>query len=75
MLVARVVDSLASEQMDVGVAVLSPSGRWPLADDPGHGHVEVTDEYVLVTLRDAALTEEGTVSRCSWTSIDPWGST
>jgi hypothetical protein len=60
MVVARVVDPFPEEDMDVGVAVLTPTGTWAVPDHPDSVHIEVAAEYVLVTIRDLPLTEEGT---------------
>jgi hypothetical protein len=60
MLVARVIDPLPGEQVEVGVNVLTPSGAWAIADHPDSVHIEVAAEYILVTLRDLPLTAEGT---------------
>jgi hypothetical protein len=60
MVVARVVDPHPGEEMDVGAAVLTPTGQWAVPDDPDNVHIEVAAEYVLVTLRDLPLNEEGT---------------
>jgi hypothetical protein len=60
MVVARVVDPLPEEDMDVGVAVLTPTGTWAVPDHPDSVQIEVAAEYVIVTIRDLPLTEEGT---------------
>ena len=60
MVVARVVEALPEEALDVGVAVLTPSGDWAISGGPDSVHIELAAEYVLVTLRDLCLTEEGT---------------
>jgi hypothetical protein len=60
MVVARVVETLPEEAIDVGVAVLTPSGEWAISGDPDSVQIELAGEYVLVTLRDLRLTEEGT---------------
>jgi hypothetical protein len=41
------------------MSVLSPSLRLVTPGEPNLFHVEVTAEYVLITLRDLPLTEEG----------------
>ena len=43
-----------------GVAVLTPTGLWAVPDEPDGVHIEVAEEYVLVTIRDLPLMEEGT---------------
>lgn len=60
MLVAHVVDLEPGGRVDISVAVSTPDGQWispGLSDDV---HIEVASEYVLVTLRDLPLKDEGT---------------
>jgi hypothetical protein len=59
MVVARVSDPSPGEEIDIGVAVLTPTGQWAEPDDPNSVQIEVAAEYLLVTLRDLPLTEEG----------------
>jgi hypothetical protein len=59
MLVARLVDLRPVEEIEISVAVLGPSGLWTT---PTNGHdmgIEMGGEYVLVTLREIPLIEEG----------------
>jgi hypothetical protein len=59
MLVARLVDLRSVEEFEVSVAVLGPSGRWTTPTN-GHGvAIEMSGEYVLITLREIPLVEEG----------------
>lgn len=60
MVVAHIVDQRAGEELEVGAAVLTPAGTWATPDDPDCVHIEVAAEYVLVTLRDLPVREEGT---------------
>jgi hypothetical protein len=60
MVVARVSDPLPGEEIGIGVAVLTPTGQWAEPDDPNSVQIEVAAEYLLVTLRDLPLMEEGT---------------
>jgi hypothetical protein len=60
MVVARVSDPSPGEEINIGVAVLTPSGQWAEPDDPDGVQIEVASEYLLVTLRDLPLMEEGT---------------
>lgn len=60
MMVAHVVDLEPGGRINVSVAVATPDGEWiaPTASDDIH--IEVASEYVLVTLRDLPLKDEGT---------------
>jgi hypothetical protein len=60
MVAAHVVDTVPGEAIDVGVAVSTPSGEWAIEGESDSVHIELAGEYVLVTLRDLQLTEEGT---------------
>jgi hypothetical protein len=60
MVAARVVDTVPGEAIDVGVAVSTPSGDWAIESESDSVHIELAGEYVLVTLRDLHLREEGT---------------
>jgi hypothetical protein len=59
MVVAR-VSALSPEEINIGVAVLTPTGQWAEPEDPDSVRIEVAAEYLFVTLRDLPLTEEGT---------------
>ena len=59
MLVAKLADIRPIEELAISVRVLSPSGR---RTTPGHSDgvvIEMTREYVLATLRDVPILEEG----------------
>jgi hypothetical protein len=59
MLVARLVDLATIDDVEIAVAVTAPSGR-SLRPSDGDGMViEMAGEYVLITLRDIPLIEEG----------------
>lgn len=59
MLVARLVDLRTVEEFEISVAVLGPSGLWTTPTN-GHGvAIEMSGEYVLITLREIPLIEEG----------------
>jgi hypothetical protein len=59
MMVAHVIDPTPGEQVDVGVAVVTPAGMWAAPSSSDNLHIEVAAEYILVTLRDLQLSEEG----------------
>jgi hypothetical protein len=59
MLAGRVVDTRPSEEIEVGVSITTPSGLSPLPDDPHCIEISNAGEYVLVTLRQFPLNEEG----------------
>ena len=58
MIVGRVEDLPPGESLDVSFAMMTPAGQWlsPADDDT---HVELSSEYVVVTLRDVPFQEEG----------------
>jgi hypothetical protein len=58
MIVGRVADLTFGEPLDVSFAMMTPSGQWlsPADDDT---HVELSSEYVVVTLHDIPFQEEG----------------
>jgi hypothetical protein len=60
MMVARVSAPSPGEEIGMGVAVLTPTGQWAEPDDPDGVQIEVAAEYLLVTLRDLPIVEEGT---------------
>jgi hypothetical protein len=59
MIAARVIDVLPAEEIDVGVAVRTPSGLCIAPNAPDGYEVGIAGEHVLITLRDLPLTEEG----------------
>jgi hypothetical protein len=59
MLAARVVDVPADEPLAVGLFIVTPSGRLATPNEAETFKVELTAEYVLVTLWDLPLKEEG----------------
>jgi hypothetical protein len=58
-LVARIVNASAGEAIDVGMSVTTPSGLSPSPKDPECVDIANAGEYVLVTLREFPLFEEG----------------
>ena len=72
-LVARVVDLRPGEEIEVGLSIMTPSGLSPSPDDPQCIDIAKAGEYVLVTLRQFPLPEEGmyrfTVSLVSGNSL------
>jgi hypothetical protein len=62
MIVARVVELRVRETIDVGVSITTPSGHCPSPNDPDCLDIEVVADYILVTLRDLPLAEEGIYS-------------
>ena len=59
MIAARVLDVRPGETMDLGVSLTTPSGLSTAPDPPDGIGVQVFAEYVLVTLRQIPLAEEG----------------
>jgi len=59
MVVARVVDQRPGDEIDISVGVQTPSGLFAAPSTSDNLHIEVANEYVLVTIRDLPLQEEG----------------
>src|SRR5262245_36211398 len=59
MLAARVVGVRPGDELDVGVSVTTPSGLSPSPGDPECVDVSIAGEYILITLRQFPLGEEG----------------
>src|SRR5262245_17895356 len=59
MLVARLADIHPTEEVELGVAVITPRGVVTVPRTPDSILIEVETEYVLVTLRDLPIREEG----------------
>ena len=59
MIAARVVDVRPGQEFDVGLSVATPSGLWTAPNDPDGYEVGIVGEYVLITLRDLPLHQEG----------------
>jgi hypothetical protein len=59
MLAGRVVNAGVGEELDVSVSIATPSGLCPSPDEPGCLEISNAGEYVLVTLRQFPLYEEG----------------
>jgi hypothetical protein len=59
MIAARVVGTRPHEACDIGVSVATPNGFWAAPDGPDGFDVEAAGEYLLITLRNFPLTEEG----------------
>jgi len=59
MIAAHVLDVRPGETRDFGVSLTTPSGLSTAPDSPDGIAVQVFAEYVLVTLRQIPLTEEG----------------
>jgi hypothetical protein len=59
MIAARVVDVRPGEEFDVGLSVQTPNGLWTGPDDPSGYEVWIAGEYVLMTLRNVPLHQEG----------------
>lgn len=59
MLVCRVNELRPGEEVEVGVAIMTPSGLSPSPDDPQCIEISNAGEYVIVTLRQFPLSEEG----------------
>ncbi|HEY7291389.1 MAG TPA: hypothetical protein VH583_16245 [Vicinamibacterales bacterium] len=67
-LVGRIVGLRPGEEVEIGVSITTPSGLSPAPDDPQCMEITNAGEYVLVTLRQFPLHEEG-VYRFAVTSI------
>jgi hypothetical protein len=59
MIAARVVDVRKGESLDLGVSITMPNGMSTAPDQPDGIQVNVSAEYVLITLRQIPLLEEG----------------
>jgi hypothetical protein len=59
MIAARVVDVRPGQEFDVGLSVATPSGLWTAPNDPDGYEVGIAGEYVLITLRNLPLHQEG----------------
>lgn len=59
MMAAQVVDVGMGEEIDVEVWLTTPSGLSTTPSHPNGLNITVAGDYLLVTLRDIPLTEEG----------------
>jgi hypothetical protein len=59
MLAGRIVNLRPREEVEIGVSIATPSGLSPAPDDPECMEITNAGEYVLVTLRQFPLREEG----------------
>jgi hypothetical protein len=59
MLVAKLTDLRPVEQVSISVGVLTPAGRWGAPSQHDGVVIEMAGDYVLATLRDVAIFEEG----------------
>ena len=59
MIAARVVDVRPGEEHDVSLSVGLPSGLWTAPDDSEGYDVRSAGEYVLMTIRNLPLHQEG----------------
>jgi len=59
MIAARVVDVRVGEEFDVGLSVATPGGLWTAPTDRDGYEVAIAGEYVLITLRNLPLYQEG----------------
>jgi hypothetical protein len=59
MIAVRVADVRHGEGIELGVSMQTPSGLSTAPDQPDGLQVTVAAEYVLITLRQVPLTEEG----------------
>ena len=59
---ARLTDLKMVEEIQVAAGVISPSGLWQAPSGDDVLNIEMAQEYVLVTLRQLPLTEEGLYS-------------
>jgi len=59
MMVARLVDRIPNQALDVGFAIATPDGQWIGPSNEDDIHIEVASEYVLITVRDVPFRQEG----------------
>jgi len=59
MLAGLVVDHRPGEEIEIGVAITTPGGLSPSPNDPHCIDISTAGEYVLITLRQLPLREEG----------------
>jgi hypothetical protein len=59
MLVAHLTDVRTVEKFEIAVSIMTPSGLLTSAAGSGCVVIEIAHDYVLVTLRDIPLNEEG----------------
>jgi len=59
MMVVRLDELKAVEEIQVAAAVVSPSGIWTTPSGDAGVSIEMAREYVLVTLRSIPIREEG----------------
>src|SRR5262245_48187758 len=59
MLVAKLTDIRPVEELSVSIGVLGPSGAWRASSQSDGIVIEMAREYVLATLRDVPILEEG----------------
>jgi hypothetical protein len=59
MLVARLDGLRAVEEIEVAAAVVSPTGIWKTPSGDDSVSIEMAREFILVTLRNIPLAEEG----------------
>jgi hypothetical protein len=59
MVVAHLRDQGQSDRISIDFAVSTPSGQWIEASNADGLHIEMTDEYILATLRDLPFSDEG----------------
>src|SRR5262245_15643528 len=59
MLVGKLTDIQPVEELSISISVLAPSGRWGAPSQSDGIIIEVAREYVLATLRDVPIFEEG----------------
>src|SRR5262245_5411616 len=58
-LVARLVDIELADEVDIAIGMVTPSGHHMARPGSGIVAIEMVREYVLATLRDVPLPEEG----------------
>jgi hypothetical protein len=59
MLVAKLTDIRPVEELSISIGVVAPSGRSPAPSRSDGIVIEMAREYVLATLRDVPIFEEG----------------
>jgi hypothetical protein len=59
MIAARVVDVRRGESIDLGVSIAMPNGLSTAPEQPDGIQVSIFPEYILITLRQIPLADEG----------------
>jgi len=58
-LVAQLTNVRPGERLTLGVIVSTPEGEWIKPSNPNSVQIEVNDRYILASLRDLPIDDEG----------------